>query len=158
MKTKMYIVLVLLTIGVLISGCTQQQQAPTPTPSPGAGETPATEKPAEPATPPAEPATPPVPSNATTQNETNVVPPVPPAEKPAPAPAGTITNEMLSVHNSKYDCWIVYNGKVYDITYWLQGKKVNINCGIVTTLEEAGSYNPQDIIAEGTLKGTFGGV
>ena len=127
MKTKMYIVLVLLTIGILISGCTQQQ-APTPTPSPGAGETPATEKPA----PPAEPATPPA--------------------------TGTITNEMLSVHNNPYDCWIVYKGNVYDITYWLQGKKVNINCGIVTTLEEAGSYNPQDIIAEGTLKGTFGGI
>jgi len=144
----MYIVLVLLTIGILISGCTQQQ-APTPTPSPGAGETPATEKPAppaEPATPPAEPATPPA------------EPATPPAEPATPPATGTITNEMLSVHNNPYDCWIVYKGNVYDITYWLQGKKVNINCGIVTTLEEAGSYNPQDIIAEGTLKGTFGGI
>ena len=146
MKTKMYIVLVLLTIGILISGCTQQQQVPTPTPSSGAGETPATEKPA---TPPAEePATPPAEEPAT-----------PPAEEPATPPAaGTITNEMLSLHNSKYDCWVVYKGNVYDITYWLQGKNVNINCGRATTFEEAPAYNPQDIIADGTLKGTFGGV
>ena len=31
---------------------------------------------------------------------------------------GVITSEELAVHNHKYDCWVAYEGKVYDITYW----------------------------------------
>jgi cytochrome b involved in lipid metabolism len=31
----------------------------------------------------------------------------------------TINSETLAQHNSKSDCWIVYNDKVYDITSYL---------------------------------------
>ncbi len=30
-----------------------------------------------------------------------------------------ITLEELSKHNSKIDCWVIYQNKVYDLTLWL---------------------------------------
>jgi len=37
---------------------------------------------------------------------------------PVETPSG-ISLEELAVHNTRYDCWVAYNGKVYDITTFL---------------------------------------
>jgi len=54
---------------------------------------------------------------------------------------GGISNEELLKHNGENGCWVVYNGKVYDVTDYLTrhpgGKnKISQNCGTKTQFEE----------------------
>jgi cytochrome b involved in lipid metabolism len=54
----------------------------------------------------------------------------------------TISAEQLSSHNTKSDCWVGYEGKVYDITTWLLKhpggvKAILPYCGTATEFEEA---------------------
>ena len=43
---------------------------------------------------------------------------VPDETTPADSPSG-IASDELAMHNSKDDCWVVYEDKVYDVTSWL---------------------------------------
>jgi len=45
--------------------------------------------------------------------------PVPGSEEEEMIVTEEITLDELSAHDSKNDCWIAYDGKVYDITTWL---------------------------------------
>ena len=44
-----------------------------------------------------------------------------------------VTEEELAQHNSKYDCWVAYKGKVYNITQYLPyhpgGEQILLECG-----------------------------
>lgn len=50
--------------------------------------------------------------------------PAPPPSSPAPPPptapscgaGGPCTTAQVSTHNSQSDCWVIYNGNVYDVT------------------------------------------
>jgi cytochrome b involved in lipid metabolism len=89
------------------------------------------------------------------QNENQV------EENPA-EPAG-VTLEQLSLHDLKTDCWISYDGKVYDITSWLPrhpGSSAAIEpyCGTAEEFEAAfsgqhGTYQVGKLLEEGTYKG-----
>ena len=53
-----------------------------------------------------------------------------------------VTESVLADHNSETDCWVAYQGKVYDITSWLQKHPGGVNailpyCGTSSQFEEA---------------------
>jgi len=60
----------------------------------------------------------------TTQNNTNNTP-------------SGISLEELSKHDSETDCWVVYQGKVYDLTSWLTKHPG----GVKTILPHCGTQN-----------------
>lgn len=91
-----------------IAGCTQTTiPAPTPVPNPEPVIIPEPTPPiVEPSQTPPQPIPQPAPQPSTQ-------PPVAQPEKT------TISRLELSVHNNMQDCWIAYNGKVYNMTSWL---------------------------------------
>ncbi len=74
-----------------------------------------------------------------------------------------ISQEELSKHNSKNDCWISYEGKVYDLTSFLPfhpgtSQAIEPFCGTSAEFESAfsqqhGQTKLQDLFREGTYKG-----
>jgi len=71
----------------------------------------------------------------------------------------------LSKHNSKDDCWIAYNGKVYDITSYLprhpgSSAKIEPYCGSATEFKNAfenkhGTSKVSTLMRVGTFIGDF---
>lgn len=83
-------------------------------------------------------------------------------EEAAEEPNSVINLEELAKHNSKEDCWIVYEGRVYDITnppkHPSMEKSFFRHCGKTSGFEEgakgrhAGS-NEQRVLNYGTYAG-----
>ncbi|MDP3966141.1 MAG: cytochrome b5-like heme/steroid binding domain-containing protein [archaeon] len=77
--------------------------------------------------------------------------------------AQTISLTELSTHNSKGDCWVAYNGEVYDLTEWLPihpGSSAAIEpyCGTAEEFENAfegqhGTSKVETLKQMGTYKG-----
>ncbi len=73
----------------------------------------------------------------------------------------------IAAHNTEDDCWIGYQGKVYDITDWLPrhpgtAEKILPFCGTGLEFEQAfsgqhGSSKVQRLEQEGVLIGNIGG-
>lgn len=56
--------------------------------------------------------------------------------------ANSVTLEMLSAHSAKTDCWVAYDGKVYDLTSWLpahpgSSARIEPYCGTASEFQEA---------------------
>ncbi|MFH1802486.1 MAG: cytochrome b5-like heme/steroid binding domain-containing protein [archaeon] len=78
---------------------------------------------------------------------------------------GKIPLSELSQHNSLEDCWISYNGKVYDVTSYLprhpgSAGKILPYCGSATEFEEAftrkhGTSKVSLLMNVGTFMGDF---
>ena len=82
-----------------------------------------------------EPQNPPAPPSSVQGNEPQN-PPAPPSSAPAgpngsvapvptlPAPStASVTSAQLSSHNIEADCWVAYEGQVYDITSYIPNHK-----------------------------------
>jgi cytochrome b involved in lipid metabolism len=79
--------------------------------------------------------------------------------------SGKITLDSLSEHNSLQDCWVAYDGKVYDITSFLPkhpGSAVTIIpfCGTIDDFKNAfegkhGNSQVANLMRVGTLMGDF---
>jgi cytochrome b involved in lipid metabolism len=82
-----------------------------------------------------------------------------------PSSSGKITLDSLSEHNSLQDCWVAYDGKVYDITSFLPkhpGLVVTIIpfCGMIDDFKNAfeGKHETNQVanlMRVGTLMGDF---
>ena len=94
----------------------------------------------------------PKPANETAimENETEIVP-----EK-VPTAAGIITNDELANHNNRHDCWVAYDGKVYDVTLLLVGTSASPRCGAVYGFDT--SAETQHYESEIPTKGVFKGM
>jgi len=76
-----------------------------------------------------------------------------------------VTNSQLSGHNSKTDCWVSYNGKVYDITSFLpnhprSSKTIEPYCGTADEFKKAfekqhGTSKVKNLMKVGVLIGDF---
>ena len=74
-----------------------------------------------------------------------------------------ITSSELPIHNTQQDCWIAYEGKVYDITAWLpkhpgSAQAIAPYCGTSSEFEVAftqqhGTSKVQKLMQEGIYKG-----
>lgn len=49
-------------------------------------------------------------------------------KKTGPKWIGEITNEELQKHKTKYDCWVVFQGAVYDMTPYLTRHPGGVDC------------------------------
>ncbi len=77
---------------------------------------------------------------------------------------GKITLSELAIHNKQSDCWVVYKGKVYDLTSWLpihpgSPEAILPYCGN-TGFEKAftdkhGTSKVEKLMKEGVYKGEF---
>jgi hypothetical protein len=78
--------------------------------------------------------------------------------------SGKITAEELAAHNTRKDCWVAYDGAVYDITSYLpMHPKMDISeyCGTSSAFEIAftqqhGTKYVSTLDNVGTYKGTLG--
>ncbi|MCX6772897.1 MAG: hypothetical protein NTV88_03965, partial [Candidatus Micrarchaeota archaeon] len=106
----------ILVAALLLYGCagaSGQQQAPAPqqnTQQAAIGQQPPAGSEQQPPAPPAE--------------NISTTPPAPPADNstvtpPSPPAATGITAAQLAAHNLDTDCWIAYQGKVYDVTSFI---------------------------------------
>ncbi|HTZ41819.1 MAG TPA: cytochrome b5-like heme/steroid binding domain-containing protein [Candidatus Omnitrophota bacterium] len=64
------------------------------------------------------------------------------ANNPGNSSQSEITESALALHNTETDCWVAYQGKVYDITSWLHIHPGGVNailpyCGTSTAFEQA---------------------
>ena len=76
-----------------------------------------------------------------------------------------ISSQSLGVHNKKEDCWIAYDGKVYDVTSFLprhpgSAKAISPFCGTSDEFTEAfvakhGASKVVNLMKVGTLIGDF---
>lgn len=74
-----------------------------------------------------------------------------------------ISIQTLSQHNKQSDCWIAYNGKVYDITNYLPkhpggASRITPYCGTALEFEKAftkkhGTSQVNKLVSEGVYKG-----
>lgn len=74
-----------------------------------------------------------------------------------------IFRAVLAEHNTKEDCWIAYQGKVYDLTSWLpehpgSSDAIAPFCGTAEEFENAfsgqhGTSQAERLIVEGIYKG-----
>lgn len=78
--------------------------------------------------------------------------------------AGGVTVATLAQHNSKDDCWIVYSGRVYDVTRFLPihpggVKKIAQFCGKAVGFEDAfhGQHGTSKVEKLKTQVGKFQG-
>lgn len=91
-------------------------------------------------------------------------PPIPPGNSTANS-ASSISPSVLASHHVQADCWVAYQGKVYDITAWLpmhpgSASAIAPYCGTSSQFEAAftgqhGTSQVQRLLAEGVLKGSF---
>ena len=56
--------------------------------------------------------------------------------------SNSITEAVLGTHNTESDCWVAYNGQVFDITSWLQRHPGGVNailpyCGTSSAFQQA---------------------
>jgi cytochrome b involved in lipid metabolism len=82
-----------------------------------------------------------------------------------PIANGKITATQLATHNTRTDCWIAYNGKVYDITSFLPNHKgsaaaIAPYCGTSNEFKQAfegqhGTSKVAGLLRVGTLIGDF---
>lgn len=74
-----------------------------------------------------------------------------------------VSRSNLSIHNSQQDCWVGFEGKVYDITDWLPRHPGSAGaivpyCGTSTEFESAfegqhGRAQVERLLKEGVYKG-----
>ena len=77
---------------------------------------------------------------------------------------GTITAADVAAHSSPYDCWVAYQGKVYDITAYVPnhpGYRLMQYCGSTTAFEQAflaqhGTSKVNMLEQVGVFKGNLG--
>jgi predicted heme/steroid binding protein len=60
-------------------------------------------------------------------NDNSVVAPVSNNSSVSNGVSGGISIDELAKHNLKNDCWVVYKGKVYDVTSWLTKHPGGVN-------------------------------
>ena len=108
-----FAIVILAAFALLLAGCTSSPPA-------AAGNE---QAPEQQAAPPA--AVPPAPGNDAT-------PTMPPGAQVPPAPGNTVTppaapyvinTAQLATHNIEADCWVGYDGEVYDITTFIPNHK-----------------------------------
>jgi hypothetical protein len=127
---KSFLLVLLLSAALALSACASAPTEPEPATTPIIDETnaPVDEQVVE---------TPSEPENAQ---------PTAPAEPTTPEPvessADGITLDELAMHNTKEDCWVGYQGNVYDVTPWLPRHPGGVTaisryCGTATEFEEA---------------------
>lgn len=78
---------------------------------------------------------------------------------------GSVSPEQLASHNREDDCWVAYNGIVYDITAWLprhpgSAKAIAPYCGTEEEFTQAfngqhGTSKDRRLEREGVPQGTF---
>lgn len=78
---------------------------------------------------------------------------------------GSVSPEQLASHNREDDCWVAYNGIVYDITAWLprhpgSAKAIAPYCGTEEEFTKAfsgqhGTSKDRRLEREGVPQGTF---
>lgn len=76
-----------------------------------------------------------------------------------------VSLQILSEHNSKSDCWVAYDGKVYDITSWLPvhpggAYAISPYCGTSSQFQQAftnqhGKSQVKRLMSVGVLIGDF---
>ncbi|MGV8142053.1 MAG: cytochrome b5 domain-containing protein [Candidatus Pacearchaeota archaeon] len=98
-------------------------------------------------------------SDAISQDDSLDVPILPTVE------SSKITSSQLSSHNKKTDCWVAYDGKVYDVTSFLPkhpGSAAAITpfCGTSDGFSKAftnehGTSKVSNLMRVGTLMGDF---
>ena len=91
-------------------------------------------------------------------------------EEPAQQDSSTetstgITAEEIATHNSKDDCWVVYKGKIYDVTDYIPRHpggqdRIARNCGSLTQFQEQftkqhGTSKVSLLMQVGTFIGDF---
>jgi len=84
--------------------------------------------------------------------------------EPSDSGSSLITEPILSEHNSKEDCWIVYNKKVYDMTSYIPRHpggedKIAQNCGTLNFesefIKKHGTSKVELLMKVGTFIGDF---
>lgn len=100
------------------------------------------------------------PANTQNQNPQNSIANV---SQPLVEISSNVTSLELSTHNNKLDCWISFQGKVYDITAWLprhpgSSQAIEPYCGKSKEFEDAfkdqhGLTQVNKLIQEGIYKG-----
>ncbi len=83
----------------------------------------------------------------------------------APIDTGKISLTQLSIHNKKSDCWVAYDGKVYDVTSFLprhpgSAGAISPFCGTSEEFAKAftkqhGTSKVSNLMKVGTLIGDF---
>ena len=84
-------------------------------------------------------------------------------QNPSPSVSQKVSSSGLSSHNSKENCWIAYEGKVYDITSWLprhpgSAEAIAPFCGTSSEFQAAftgqhGTSQVKKLMEEGIYKG-----
>lgn len=79
--------------------------------------------------------------------------------------SSAITQEILSQHNKQSDCWVAYDGKVYDVTSFLpkhpgSAAAIAPHCGTYESFTNAfegqhGRSKVSNLMKVGTLMGDF---
>ncbi len=111
------------------------------------------------------------PSPPSTPSGTENAPPsppgaVPPLNPPSPSIAGSVTTAQLSQHNSGSNCWVAFQGMVYDITGYLpkhpgEGRGIIPYCGTSSEFESAfvakhGMSKVATMVSQTTFMGALG--
>ncbi len=94
-----------------------------------------------------------------------ITPPLNPPSDTPPSDPNLISQSTLGQHASRDDCWVAYNGKVYDITSYLPRHPGGTNriltyCGSATEFENAftrqhGTSKVSVLMNVGTFIGDF---
>ena len=69
-----------------------------------------------------------------------------------PVPSGTYTLIDIAKHNNENDCWMVIEGKVYDVTTYINqhpdGRSILKGCGIDATqmFNEVRKHDPRGVV------------
>jgi len=106
LNMRLYYVLIIMAF-LVIAGCTTQPENNTNDNSPVENTGSSNNQPVQQ-----------TPADNTKNQSTSVPQETIPKETKTPT-ENQVTLSELSTHNSKSDCWVAYQGKVYDVTAWL---------------------------------------